>query len=66
MALTWTQIQNKLKAFEKKDVLIYDDKHEDGNQYINIMHKNSFQFKIRRPFMNKLKRLGYKIEKRTL
>jgi len=66
MALTWEQIQGKLKAFDKKDIIIYDDNHDDGNQFISVAHKKVIQFKIRRPFMNKLKRSGYKIERREI
>jgi len=66
MALSWSQIQKKLEPFDKKDVLIYDDNHEDGNQFITVTHKKVVQFKIRRPFMNRLKRNGYKVERREL
>ena len=66
MAKTWHQTQKIISTFDKKDVIIYDDNHENGNQHINVIYKNVFQFKIQRPFMNKLKKLGYKIERREL
>ena len=64
--MNWYTLNQKLEKLEKSHVLIYDDNHEDGNQYINVMHKDLFQFKITRPQMNKLKRLGYKVKRRTI
>jgi hypothetical protein len=62
------EINDKIKGLKnnnKKDIIIYDDSHEDGNQYINVYNKEEFLFKINRPQMKKLKKQGYKIKRRT-
>jgi hypothetical protein len=69
--MTWYEIKKKVDAFTKNDVLIYDDVVETegrskGNQQISLMYKRLFQFKITRPQMNKLKKLGYKVKRRKL
>lgn len=64
--MNWYTLNNKLEKLEKSHILIYDDNHEDGNQHINVMYKDLFQFKINRPQMNMLKRLGYKVKRRAI
>jgi len=64
--MKWIEIENALKVCIKKDILIYDDSYKDGNQYINVLNKEKKLFRISRPHMNRLKKLGYKIKRRTL
>lgn len=64
--MTWIEIEAKLKNLVKKDVIIYDDNHADGNQYKSVMYKGIFQFKISRPHMNTLKKMGYKVTRRNI
>lgn len=64
--MTWLEVDSKIKTLNKKDVVIYDDTHEDGNQHKSVTCNGVFQFKISRPHMNKLKKMGYKVTRRAL
>ena len=64
--MTWIEIDAKMKNLVKNDVIIYDDTHENGSQYKSVTHKGVFQFKVSRPHMNKLKKMGYKVTRRSL
>jgi len=68
--MKWLQTENDIKKmkndYDKKDIIIYDDNHEDGNQYIWVYNKTKPLFKINRPQMKRLKKLGYKIKRRNL